>query len=225
MVPEGEATIQEMAATQSRLYVEDQIGGPSQLRVFELGGKPLPPVKLPPVVAVNGMVTLDGDDILYRSQTYIEPPAWYQYAASTGESRKTALVKTSPADYSDCEVVREVATSKDGTKIPINIIHQKGLKLDGNNPTVVWGYGGFGVSESPAFSPRRRVFIEQGGVFAMAVIRGGGEFGEAWHRAGNLTQKQNTFDDFYAACRHMIDARYTRRARAGDSWAGRTAGC
>lgn len=213
VVPESEATIQHVIPTDTRLYVVDQLGGPSQLRVFELNGQPLRAVDLPPVAAVGAVVPINGDDVLYNSQTYIAPPAWYHYVAASGESRKTAMAKTSPADYSDCEVVREFATSKDGTTIPINIIRPRGLKLDGTNPTVVWGYGGFGVSETPGFSPRRRIFVEQGGVFALAVIRGGGEFGEEWHRAGNLTNKQNVFDDFYAACRHMIDAKYTSRAR------------
>jgi prolyl oligopeptidase len=188
----------------------DQLGGPSLLRVFDLAGKALAPVDLPPISSVGGICRLDGDDILYRTQTYLTPPAWFHYAAASGQSRKTALFRTSPADFSDCEVVREEATSKDGTKIPVNIIRPRGLALDKNNPTIVYGYGGFGVSETPSFSARRKVFLEQGGVFALAIIRGGGEFGEEWHRAGNLTNKQNVFDDFYAACQHMIDADYTR---------------
>ncbi len=210
LVPESEATIEAVTVTKGRLYVVDQLGGPSDLRVFDLAGKPQPPVDLPPISSVGGICRLDGDDILYRSQTYLTPPAWFHYAAGTGQSRKTALFRTSPADFSDCEVVREMATSKDGTQIPINIIRPRGLKLDGGNPTIVYGYGGFGASETPAFSARRKIFLEQGGVFAIAIIRGGGEFGEEWHRAGNLTNKQNVFDDFYAACGRMIDAHYTK---------------
>jgi len=213
VVPQSEATIQGFLPTAGRLYVLDQLGGPSRLRVFELDGRPLKPVDLPPVCSVHGLVALDGDDILYLSQTYITPPAWFHYSAASGQSRKTALAKTSPADYSDCEVVRELATSRDGTQIPINIIRKRGTPLDGRNPTVLWGYGGFGACESPAFSPRRRVFIEQGGVWATAVIRGGGEFGEEWHRAGSLTNKQNCFDDFYAAAQHLIHAGYTCREK------------
>jgi prolyl oligopeptidase len=213
LVPESEATLMSFTVTRSRLYVVDQLGGPSQLRVFDLVGKPLAPVDLPPISSVGGVCRLDGDDILYRSQTYLTPPAWFHYAAATGQSRKTALFRTSPADFSDCDVLREMATSKDGTQIPVNIIRPQRLKLDGSNPTIVYGYGGFGACETPAFSARRKIFLEQGGVFAIAVIRGGGEFGEEWHRAGNLTNKQNVFDDFYAACKYMIDKGYTRREK------------
>jgi prolyl oligopeptidase len=211
LVPESDASIETFAVTKSRLYTVDQLGGPSQLRVFDLAGKTQRPVDLPPVSSVGGLCRLEGDDILYRSQTYITPPAWLHYAAATGQSRKTALFRTAPADFSDCEVVRETATSKDGTQIPINIIRRKDCKLGGKNPTIVYGDGGFGANEVPAFSVRRRVFLDEGGVYAMAVIRGGGEFGEEWHRAGYLTKKQNVFDDFYAACQHMMDAGYTKR--------------
>ena len=106
-------------------------------------------------------------------------------------------------------VVREFATSNDGTKIPVNIIRLKGTKLNGSNPVLLNGYGGFNVSISPGFSALRRVWIEQGGVFAIANIRGGGEFGEDWHRAGSLTNKQNCFDDFAAAMLYLVEAGYT----------------
>lgn len=195
--------------TRSRLYVWYQAGGPNEVKVFDLAGKALGAVASLPVSTVGQIVPLDGDDVLFVNESFISPPAWFAYAPATGKASKTALVQTSPADYSDCEVVRQTATSKDGTKVPISIIRRKGTTLDGNNPTVVWGYGGYGVNETPSFSPRRRVFVEQGGVFAIATIRGGGEFGEEWHLAGNLTNKQNVFDDFYAACKHMIDAKYT----------------
>lgn len=220
LVPESEATIEpaffppaKMIPTASRLYVVDQLGGPNQIRIFPLDGRAPRNLPLPPVSTVEQIVRTDGDDVLVQTVSYVSPPAWYQYSSTSEELTKTGLFQTSPADYSDCEVVREFATSKDGTQVPISIIRRKGTKLDGKNPTVVWGYGGYGVSETPAFSPRRRVFIEQGGVFAIANIRGGGEFGEAWHLAGNLTHKQNVFDDFYAAARHMLEAGYTSREK------------
>jgi prolyl oligopeptidase len=112
-------------------------------------------------------------------------------------------------DFSDCQVVREYATSKDGTKVPVNIVRRKGIKLDGSNPVLLTGYGGYGINIEPGFSALRRVWIDHGGVFAQANLRGGGEFGEQWHKEGMLTSKQNVFDDFAAAMQYMIGAGYT----------------
>jgi prolyl oligopeptidase len=127
--------------------------------------------------------------------------------------RPTALVRTSSADFSDSEVLREFATSKDGTKVPMSIILKKGTKLDGNNPTLLTGYGGYGISLSPRFAAGRRVWLDAGGVYVVANLRGGAEYGEEWHRVGNLTKKQNVFDDFAACARHLIDRKYTSPAR------------
>ena len=123
---------------------------------------------------------------------------------------RTALYQTSPADFSDCEVVREFAVSKDGTKVPLNVIKRKGTKLDGQNPTLLNGYGGYSISLTPRFRVSRKVWLEQGGIYAIANLRGGGEFGEEWHRAGNLTHKQNVFDDFLACADYLIDTKHTR---------------
>jgi len=105
--------------------------------------------------------------------------------------------------------VREFATSKDGTKVPLNILHKKGLKRDGRNPTLLYGYGGYGDSTTPGFDSTRRLWFDAGGVYVDANVRGGGEYGEAWHKAGNLTHKQHVFDDFIAAAEHLIKRRYT----------------
>jgi prolyl oligopeptidase len=123
---------------------------------------------------------------------------------------KTALVNTSPVSFTDIEVTRELATSKDGTKIPLNIIRRKGTKPDGNNPTLLYGYGGYSISMSPNFEFTRRLWFDRGGVYVVANIRGGGEFGEEWHKAGNLTKKQNVFDDFAAAAEYLIKQKWTR---------------
>jgi prolyl oligopeptidase len=98
--------------------------------------------------------------------------------------------------------------SKDGTKVPVNIIRKKGLKLNGKNPTLLYGYGGYGVNEQPAFSASRRIWLDAGGVYVDTNLRGGGEYGEAWHKAGNLTHKQNVFDDFYAAAQYLVAHHY-----------------
>ena len=120
---------------------------------------------------------------------------------------------TSPADFDDIEVVREFATSKDGTKVPLNILRKKGLKRDGRNPTLLYGYGGYGISLTPGFDSTRRIWFDAGGVYVVANLRGGGEYGEAWHKAGNLTHKQHVFDDFIAAAEHLIKRRYTSPAK------------
>ena len=126
---------------------------------------------------------------------------------------KTALSKPFPIDFSDVEVVREWAISKDGTKVPLNIIRRKGTVVNGHNPTLLTGYGGYGISLEPTLDPLRRLWLDQGGVFALANIRGGGEFGEEWHHAGNLTHKQNIFDDFIACAEYLIKAKYTSKER------------
>jgi prolyl oligopeptidase len=218
IIPEGQDTIVSdfyghppMVATRNRLYVTYQLGGPSEIRVFDHQGQRQAGPEILPVSSVGQIVTSAADDnILYRNTSYIVPSAWYLFRPHEGTTAKTALVTQSPVDFSDCEVVREYATSKDGTQVPVNIIRRKGVKLDGSNPVLLTGYGGFDVSIEPGFSALRRVWMDQGGVFAQANLRGGGEFGEQWHREGMLTKKQNVFDDFAAAMQHMIDAGYTR---------------
>ncbi|MCI0405957.1 MAG: prolyl oligopeptidase family serine peptidase, partial [candidate division Zixibacteria bacterium] len=209
-VPEdAELVIQSFVPTVGRLYLVDQVGGPSQMRVFDLKGKLLPLVELPPVSSVGQVLRVEGDEVLFSSSTYLTPNAWYRYDPAAGTTERTALFETSPADFSDCEVVREFATSKDGTKVPVNIIRLKGTKLNGKNPTLLTGYGGYGISLRPNFSDSRRVWLEQGGIWVIANLRGGGEYGEAWHLAGNLTKKQNVFDDFAACAQYLIKAGYT----------------
>jgi prolyl oligopeptidase len=111
--------------------------------------------------------------------------------------------------FADTEVIREVAVSKDGTKVPMSIVLKKGTQRDGKNPTLLTGYGGFGISQAPRFSAVRRIWLDRGGIFAVANLRGGGEYGEAWHKGGNLTHKQNVFDDFAACAQHLIYEKFT----------------
>ncbi|WP_437672315.1 prolyl oligopeptidase family serine peptidase [Sorangium sp. So ce131] len=208
VVPESASVIQDFLPTTGRLYVRDLLGGPSQVRVFDLKGKALGMAPTPPISSVRQLVRAAGDDVLLRIVSYTEPPAWYTYSARDGKLAKTPLAVTSPVSYADVEVVREVCSSKDGTKVPINILRRKGSALDGTAPALLTGYGGYGTSLSPGFSPLWRLWFDQGGVYAVANLRGGGEFGEAWHHGGNLTRKQNVFDDFAACAKHLVDARY-----------------
>ena len=215
VVPESEAVVEGYLASDSGLYVQDLVGGPSQIRFFDLKHQAAPKlVPLKPVSAVQGMLCPDGgDDLLYREITYISPFAWLTYDPASGKATPTALRGTSPADFRDMEVVREFATSKDGTKVPMNIIRHKGTKLNGQNPTLLYAYGGYGISMSPNFSVGRRIWFDQGGIYVVANLRGGGEFGEEWHKAGNLTRKQNVFDDFAACAEYLIKHGYTRREK------------
>jgi prolyl oligopeptidase len=210
VVPEGEGVLDAFLPTKGRLYVVEQAGGPERLRAFALDGKAIGPVGTVPVSSVTGLVRLgDGDDILFGNTSFVEPPAWYRLSASDGRVTKTALAQTSPWDFSGVEVVREQAVSRDGTRVPVTILRPKGIALDGRNPTVLTGYGGFSIAISPAFSRTSAAWLEQGGVIATANLRGGSEFGEEWHKAGALTNKQNVFDDFYACARLLIDKGYT----------------
>jgi prolyl oligopeptidase len=210
VVPEGKATIMGFLPTQGRLYITEQLGGPSQLRMVDLKGQDLGLVPTLPVSTVGGLESEGGDDILFANLSYVEPLAWYRYSAKDGKVTKTALAQTSPADFSDIEVIRTEATSKDGTKVPLSILKPKGVKLNGNNPTLLTGYGGFNVSITPGFNKLSRAWLEQGGVIAIANLRGGSEFGEEWHANGSLTKKQNVFDDFYACAKLLVEQKYTQ---------------
>ena len=206
-MPEGDSVLESFLPAVSRLYTVEIVGGPKRLRVFDLDGNSKGEVPILPVSSVGSIVRLSGDEVLFRNQSYLAPRAWYRLGAD-GKVARTALAKKSPASFADTEVVRETVMSKDGTKIPLTILRRKGSRLDGRNPTLLSGYGGFGISESPGFSEGLRLWIEQGGVYAVANLRGGGEFGESWHLAGNLTRKQNVFDDFLACARFLIDKGY-----------------
>jgi len=197
--------------TDTRLYVEYQLGGPSEIRVFDHSGKTVAAPRQLPVSSVGGLTRVTGDDVLFSNSSYLTPPAWYLFLPESDKTEKTSLATESPVNFSDMTVTREFATSKDGTKVPVNIIMRNGTKLDGSNPCIVTGYGGYGVNISPRFRASSRVLLEQGAVMAIANLRGGGEYGEAWHEQGSLTNKQNVFDDFAAVLKHMIARGYTSR--------------
>ena len=211
LVPEGEASLQGFFPAKTRLYVNEQLGGPSQVRMVDLKGQALGRVPTLPVSSVGGLVNAgNGDDVLFANVSFVQPLAWYRYSAKDNTVTKTALARTSPLDLSDVEVVRTEATSKDGTQVPLTILKKKGTKLDGKNPALLTGYGGFNVSTTPGYNMLAGLWMEQGGVFAIANLRGGSEFGEKWHAEGSLTKKQNVFDDFYACAKLLVDQKYTQ---------------
>ena len=217
IIPEGPDTIvtsfyhasPSVLATKTRLYVVYQLGGPSELRTFDLAGKRLPGPDQLPNSSVGGLTKLEADEVLFSNTSYVEPRAYWRLFADPGKTETTALATTAPVDFHDVEVLREFAVSKDGTRVPVTIVLPKGAKRDGTNPALVTGYGGYGVNLTPSFHPVWRVLLDQGVICAVANLRGGGEYGESWHRQGNLTKKQNVFDDFAAVLRHMIERGYT----------------
>jgi prolyl oligopeptidase len=209
VVPASEAGIHEFVVTEHRIYVHDIVGGPSQVRVFGTDGKALGTVALPAVTDVSGLAKGSGDDAWLELQSYTEPPHWMHVRGATGTLESTPLVMRSPADFSDIDAHREFAVSKDGTKVPMTILMRRGVQVDGKAPVLLYGYGGYQISEVPDFRPIRRLWLEQGGIWVIANIRGGGEFGDGWHRDGMLLKKQNDYDDFAACAKWLIDHHYT----------------
>jgi len=212
VVTPGRSSIDSFLPTSTGLYVRYMAGGPSKL-LAKIAGKPDRTLDIGAISAVGELVRGKTGELLFSMQTYIEPYAWYRYDPSTAELKKTGLAQTSPVSFSDVEVIRATATSKDGTHVPMNIIRRKGTKLDGNNPTLLYGYGGYSINESPNFSVRRRLWLDHGGVWVTANLRGGAEFGEDWHEQGRLTKQQNVFDDFIACTEYLIKSRYTSAAK------------
>jgi len=203
------AAIEGFVPSEGHLYVTDIIGGPSRLRVYDDRGLLLTTIS-PPVSAIDQVVPVGGGSVLVYVSSFLQPLAWWQFDSKQKKLSRTALFQTSAAKFDDAEAVRDFAISKDGTRVPVNIICRKGTKLDGSNPTLLSGYGGYGVSEKPYFVGWfARVWLDQGGIYVDANLRGGGEYGEEWHKAGNLTHKQNVFDDFIASAQYLIDHKYT----------------
>lgn len=185
----------------------------TQFRIYDTSGKFVRNVELPGIGSAGGFGGKRFDtETFYTYSSFNTPPTIYRYDMKTGKSGvfRQSNVKFNPADY---EVKQIRYKSKDGTEIPMFVVHKTGLKLDGANPTLLHGYGGFSVSQTPGFSVSRLVWLERGGVLAMPNLRGGGEYGEEWHKAGTRLQKQNVFDDFIAAAEWLIANKYTQPAK------------
>ena len=187
----------------------------SMIVQFDAEGKQEREIELPGLGSAGGFGGRNDDVELYYSFTsYVYPPTIFKYTIESGSSE---LYKESGVDFDPeaFESKQVFYTSKDGTKVPMIITYKKGIKLDGTNPTLLYGYGGFNISLSPSFSTSNIVLMENGGVFAVANLRGGGEYGEEWHSAGTKMQKQNVFDDFIAAAEYLIAEKYTTSTKLG----------
>jgi prolyl oligopeptidase len=213
VLPEAEATLQGVGLT-GGLFVANYLkDARSQIKMFDLQGKFVREVELPGIGTAMGFGgRRDETETFYMLTSFATPSRVYRYHMHSAESTlfREPKVKFNPDDY---DVKQIFYTSKDGTTVPMFITHKKGIKLDGNNPTLLYGYGGFNISLTPVFSISRLVWMEMGGVFAMPNIRGGGEYGKAWHRAAVKTKRQVAYDDFIAAAEWLIENKYTCPAK------------
>lgn len=213
MLASGEFGGEPVVVTSNALYLRELIGGPSRVAVYDHAGKPVGNLPLPDVSAVNEVEPLSDGTLLYSVATYLRPQYFRRYDPKSAQASDTRLTQSSPVKFLDTEVIREFVKSKDGTAIPISIVRRKGTQLDGVHPLLLYGYGGFGISETPEFlGATVRLWLDGGGVYVDANLRGGGEYGEDWHRQGALTHKQNVFDDFLAVAEHLIAEKYTNPA-------------
>jgi prolyl oligopeptidase len=210
MLPSGEFGGEPVVVTSNEIYLRELIGGPSRVAIYDHAGKSKGSLPLPEVASVDEVEPLSDGSSLYSVETYLRPPYFRRYDAKTATASDTLLARTSPISFADTEVIRELVKSKDGTSIPINIVRRKGTPLNGMNPLLLTGYGGYSISETPGFlGAQVRLWLDGGGVYVDANLRGGGEFGEDWHAQGALTHKQNVFDDFLAVAEHLIAEKYT----------------
>lgn len=209
IVPESGMALERVVPAGEKLYVAAIDGGPSVVRVFDKDGKHGSTLPLEENSSVGDMLP-DGKKLLFQGTSYVKPAAWYRFDAGSGKITPTSLHSTAAVDFSDIEVTRHFATSKDGTQIPLTILMKKGTPLNGANPVLLTGYGGYRISIRPHLNESARPLLDRGVVYAIANLRGGGEYGEAWHAAGNLTHKQNVFDDFEACARYLIGRHYTK---------------
>jgi prolyl oligopeptidase len=213
IIPEGSSTIESVATVGGKLVVTYLEDVKSRVRVFEPDGAFVREVELPgPGITAGFTGRWQRSESFFYFSSFNHAPAIYRYDLSSGE-RDVWWRKQNAPDLSRFELRQIWYASKDGTKIPMYLFHKRGISLDGDRPTLLTGYGGYNVSLPPIYSSMAVVWVEAGGVFALANIRGGGEFGEEWHQAGRREKKQNVFDDFIAGAEWLIQNRYTRPSK------------
>ena len=195
------------------IFAEYMVDAVSKVEQYDYDGNKVRDIELPGVGSASGFSEKqDAERVFYSFTNYSTPQTIYEMNPDTGES---VVYEESGADFDSSQYVSKQVfyTSKDGTKVPMIITHKKGMALDGSNPTILYGYGGFNISLTPSFSIANAAWLEMGGVYAVANLRGGGEYGKEWHKAGTKMQKQNVFDDFIAAGEYLIDEDYTSSER------------
>ncbi|WP_242926133.1 prolyl oligopeptidase family serine peptidase [Pontibacter vulgaris] len=223
IVPESANVMQSVSTVGGRIIASYMKDATSQVIVYDQNGKQLNNVELPTLGTVSGFGGDQKDkETFFTFTSFTYPPTIYRYDVA---NNKVSLFRKTEVnvDTEAFETKQVFYTSKDGTKVPMFIVHKKGLKLDGTNPTYLYAYGGFNISMTPSFSIANMLWLENGGVYAMPNLRGGGEYGEDWHKAGMTPNKQNVFDDFIGAAEYLINQKYTsseRLAVAGGSNGG-----
>ena len=223
IIPEAEETLESVGILNNQFVLDYLKDARSQIKIYNLDGSFVREVELPGIGSAGGFSGKREDsETFYVFTSFTTPSTIYRYDMTTGESQlfRKPEVDFNPEDYQTQQVFYP---SKDGTKIPMFITYKKGIELDGNNPTYLYAYGGFNISLTPSFSVSNLVWLEMGGIYAVANLRGGGEYGEAWHQAGMKDKKQNVFDDFIAAGEWLIEQKYTSKnklAIAGGSNGG-----
>jgi prolyl oligopeptidase len=212
-IPEKEGVLQSVSIVGDKIIAKYLKDAHSHVEIYDLSGKYLYDLELPVLGTVSGFGGKKTDSITFYTITSFTTPATvYKYNVYTNKSEKYQETKV---DFNaDDYVTKQVFyTSKDGTKVPMFIVHKKGIKMDGNNPVLLYGYGGFNISLTPSFSVVRLVLLEQGVIYAQMNLRGGGEYGQEWHKAGTKMHKQNVFDDCIAAAEYLISEKYTSKGK------------
>ncbi|MGI6401755.1 MAG: prolyl oligopeptidase family serine peptidase [Thermoguttaceae bacterium] len=207
VLPETDTLLTSVVAIGDRLLVKYLKDAAHECFFYSYDGEKLGELELPGLGVVGITGKKDNPEFFYTFTSFVNPSSIYRYDLATNESAPwwSPEVAFNPDDY---ETVREWYTSKDGTKAPIFITYKKGMKKDGSNSTVLYGYGGFNINMTPSFKPTRIPYLDRGGVYAVAILRGGGEYGEKWYKAGTKLQKQNVFDDFISAAEYLIKEGY-----------------
>lgn len=211
IIPEGKETITSVGMVGGMFVVRKLKDASTQVLMYEEDGTFVRNVDFPGIGSASGFGgKKDATETFYSFSSFTTPPSTYRYDMKTGESKLMRQAKLAGFDPEKFEVKQIFYKSKDGTSVPMFLAYKKGLKLDGNNPTLLYSYGGFNISITPRFSISRAAWMEMGGVMAIANLRGGGEYGEEWHEAGMKLKKQNVFDDFISAAEWLIENKYTR---------------
>jgi prolyl oligopeptidase len=210
IIPATDAILQNASVTGGKLLAQYEHNATSELRLFSLEGKKIGDIALPAIGDVfSATGRFDRDEIFFGFQSFTAPPSIYRVDLNDRKSSLWAKVDAPSIDPSAYDVQQVWYNSKDGTKVPMFVVHKKGIEKNGKNPTLLTGYGGFNISLKPTFNRSMYLWMEHGGIYAVANLRGGSEFGEDWHRAGMLEKKQNVFDDFIAAGEYLIAQKYT----------------